>query len=304
MTFYYILIVLSTVLFGANFVCNDLYRKDRGSSLLVSLEFTLISSAISLLVFLAMNGFRFECTPFIVIMAFLSALNGFGFTFFSLKSLGVINLSLYSLFSMLGGMMIPFLQGIIFYGEAVTVANLICFVLIILALLLTVERKDKKRGGTVYYIGVFVLNGMSGVLAKIYNTAPFDKGSAEIAPVSYFVMSGFITVALCGALLTYFYSRGETITSVMSLKSTLVCGASGVLNRVANYILIIALMHVPSSVQYPMVTGGVMIVSTLACFIMKNKPSKKEIISVLIAFVALVILVIPALNIELFNIKL
>ena len=119
MTFYYILIAFSTVLFGANFVCNDLYRKARGSSLLVSLEFTLISSAISLLVFLAMNGFRFECTPFIVIMAFLSALNGFGFTFFSLKSLGVINLSLYSLFSMLGGMMIPFLQGIIFYGEAV-----------------------------------------------------------------------------------------------------------------------------------------------------------------------------------------
>jgi drug/metabolite transporter (DMT)-like permease len=51
-----------------------------------------------------------------------------------------------------------------------------------------------------------------------------------------------------------------------------------------------------------MVTGGVMIFSTIACFIMKNKPSKREIISVAVAFAALVILVLPFLNIELLSI--
>ena len=67
-----------------------------------------------------------------------------------------------------------------------------------------------------------------------------------------------------------------------------------------NYMLVIALLVVPSSVQYPMVTGGVMIVSTLACFLMKNRPSKRELISVAVAFVAFVILVLPGLDIKLF----
>ncbi|MBQ7386781.1 MAG: hypothetical protein IJW03_01305 [Clostridia bacterium] len=301
MSFYYLLIILSTVMFGASFVCKDMYRRERGSGVLISLEYTFISSAISLVVFLAMNGFRFECTPFILIMGLLSALNGFGFTLCSFKSLGIINLSLYSLFSMLGGMLLPFLQGIIFYSEPVTVANLVCFLLIVAALLLTLEGGERKRGGTVYYIGVFVLNGMSGVLAKIYNTAPFDKGDAATAAVSYSAMAGFISLVISGALVLYLRGKKNEDAPAMTLKSNIVCGVGGVINRVANYILVIALLHVPSSVQYPMVTGGVMIFSTLACFVLKTKPSKREILSVAIAFIALVILVIPALDIKLFN---
>ena len=298
---YYALIVLSTVMFGTNFICKDVYRRYRGASVTISLQYTLISCAVSLVLFLAMNGFRFDCTPFLFVMSLLSALVGFGFTYFSFKSLGVINLSLYSLFSMLGGMVLPFLQGILFFGEPVTVANLICFTLIVLALLITVDfGGEKKRGGTVFYIGVFVLNGTSGVLAKILNSAPFDKGSSPA--VSYSVISGFISLLISGLLLLYFTNKNESPLPKITLKSNLVCGASGVINRVANYVLVLALVYVPSSVQYPMVTGGVMIFSTLACFVMKNKPSKREMISVAVAFVALVILVLPFLDIKLFSI--
>lgn len=295
---YYTLILLATLLFGANFVCNDVYRRERGSSVVISLQFTVISCSVSTLFFLAINGFRFDCTWFLFLLALVGAVNSFLFSLCTFKSLGIINLSLYSLFSMLGGMVLPFLQGIIFFGEAVTVANLICFLLIVFALVLTVEKNGDKKGGTLYYVGVFVFNGMSGVLAKILNAAPFDKGT--VPAVSYSVLSGFLSILLSGLLLFYFTEKHPEKLPPMSLRSNIVCAGSGVINRVANYMLVIALLHVPSSVQYPMVTGGVMIVSTLACFIMKNKPSKKEVISVAIAFIALVILVLPSLNIKLF----
>lgn len=296
----YALIMLSTVMFGVTFVFNDLYCRERGSNVIVSLQYTFLSCVASLLLFVSMNGFRFECTPFLFVMSLLSALVGFGFSYFSFKSLGIINLSLYSLFSMLGGMMLPFLQGIIFFGEPVTVANLICFVLIVFALLITVDFSEKKKGGTVYYIGVFVLNGMSGVLAKILNSAPFDKGSNPA--VSYSVLSGFISLLVSGTLLLFLLDKRKEKLPRISVRSTVLCCAGGMINRVANYILVIALLAVPASVQYPMVTGGVMIVSTIACFVMKNKPSRREIISVGVAFAALVILVLPFLQIELFKI--
>ena len=39
-----------------------------------------------------------------------------------------------------------------------------------------------------------------------------------------------------------------------------------------------------------MVTGGVMIVSTISSFLMGIKPSKKEVVAVLIAFIAMLVL--------------
>lgn len=287
-------------MFGANFICKDLYRRERGSSVVISLQYTLISCSVSLLVFLAMNGFKFECTWFLLVMGLIGAVSSFLFSLCSFKSLGIINLSLYSLFSMLGGMVLPFLQGILFFGEPVTVANLICFILIVGALIITVEKGENKKGGTIYYIGVFVLNGVSGVIAKIVSVVPVEKGADPAA--NYSIISGFLSLLISGLLLLYFTEKYPEKLPKMTFRSNMICGASGVINRVANYILIIALAFVPSSVQYPMVTGGVMIVSTLACFLLKNKPSRREIISVAVAFVALVILVLPFLQIKLFAI--
>ena len=64
----------------------------------------------------------------------------------------------------------------------------------------------------------------------------------------------------------------------------------GTIGKIANFLLVIALAHVDASVQYPMVTGGTMIVSTLICFFGDRKPSKKEIASVVLAFIGMLLL--------------
>ena len=163
-------------MFGGCFKLNDLYCARMGTSLKVSLHFALISSLAALPVLWAICKFAPTVTPFTLLIASLSAVNGILFSFCSFKALGRINLSLYSLFSMLGGMALPFVQGILFFGEELTVAKVVCFVLVALALAVTVKPvSDGKKGGLIYYIGVFVLNGMSGVLSKILVSAPFEK---------------------------------------------------------------------------------------------------------------------------------
>jgi drug/metabolite transporter (DMT)-like permease len=67
---------------------------------------------------------------------------------------------------------------------------------------------------------------------------------------------------------------------------------SGSLNKLGNFILLIALSHVDSSVQYPMVTGGIIIVSTIISYFGDKKPNKKELLSVAAAFLGLLFLFI------------
>ena len=101
---YYGLILLSVAIFGGCFGLDDLYQRRRGTSLRISLEYSLLSALAGLTVLSVINGFRIEVTLFTLIMALLSALTGFEYTFCSFRALRTINLSLYSVFAMLGGM--------------------------------------------------------------------------------------------------------------------------------------------------------------------------------------------------------
>ena len=72
------------------------------------------------------------------------------------------------------------------------------FFLCCVALLLTVEGgNEKKRKGRIYYVAIFILNGMSGVLSKIFATAPFEKTSAA----SYSMYSAGMKILLALFLL-------------------------------------------------------------------------------------------------------
>ena len=281
---YYLLIILSVIIFGGCFFLQDKYRQRCGSNLKISLQFSLTSSIFGLIALFCINGCKVEFTPFTLIMSMLSALNGIGFTFCSFKALGIINLSLFSLFSMLGGMLLPFLQGIIFFGEGITWAKIICVILITVALILTVEKGDKRKG-TIYYAGIFILNGMSGVLSKIFTSAPFEKASPE----GYSILSALCTIILCFIILLIFF-REKDENAKPRISTLAISAGSGIFNRLANLILVIALSHVDASVQYPMVTGGVMIVSTLICFFGDKKPSKREILSIIVSFAGMLAL--------------
>ncbi len=76
----------------------------------------------------------------------------------------------------------------------------------------------------------------------------------------------------------------------LTLKSTAIGVLSGTGNKVANFLLVIALSHVDASVQYPMVTSGVMIISTLLCFFGPKKPSRRELLSVFVGFAGMLAL--------------
>ena len=278
---YYGVLLAAVTMFSFQFLFNGIFEKEYGNGLRAMLVFSAGSSLVGFLILLIINGFKFEFTWFSLLMAFFASLDSIGYTYFSLKALGRINLSLYSMFSMLGGMILPSVVGILFYNEELTVGKGICYALLMLSLLLSSKRGEKKSG-YIYYMGVFVLNGMSGVLSTIFQNAPYEKTSAA----GYSMLIALLALILCLVFLPFVKGSGERLTK----KAVVSMGGYGVLCRVGNYLLLIALAHLPASAQYPFVTGGVMIISTIISLFTKNKPSKREITGVAISFAALIIL--------------
>jgi len=285
----YGLLTISTVMFGFMFFFKDIFRKNYGSGLKATLVMNIGGSFFGFIALVLINGFVLEFSPFALIMAIISTVNGLLFSFCSLKSLGKINLSLYSLFSMLGGMALPFVSGILFHGEAFTVSKAVCFIIITVALLLTVEKSDNKSGA-IYYIGIFIFNGMSGVISKVYQALPYEK----ISSAGYSILTAISSVLISLILLVFVKGEKKRI----NFPCIVAMAGSGILGKVANWLLLIALLNLPASAQYPFVTGGTMVVSTIISFFSDKKPTKKEIIAVILSFIGIVLLIlIPEIQI-------
>ena len=292
---YYGVVTVAVIMFGAQFLFNSKYERECGNGIGATFLFSFIGGGIGVISLMIINGISISATPFTLIIASLSALNSILYTFCSLKAFERINLSLYSLFAMLGGMMLPFIQGIVFYDEPITIAKAVCVIFVIAALSLCTVKSDRK-GGTIYYIGVFVLNGMSGVMAKIFQSSHLPKTSNAM----YSVWGALIHVMISGSVLLIMLiaskaskkDKNKVILKKPSGKAVLFASSCGILNNLANFLLLIALAVLPSSVQYPFVTGGVMIVSTVFSFFTGSRPSKKEILSVCLSFIGIMALVL------------
>lgn len=283
MQVYYGIVMLSVIMFGVQFLLNDRYEKLSGNRAGATFALNFLSSVAGFLCLLAINGFRLEWTPFTAFCALASALNSLLYTACSLKALSRITLSLYSLFSMLGGMLLPFLLGLIFYGEPLTAGKVICVILIAVALVLSVSGKIRSTD-MIYYLGIFVLNGMSGVIAKLFESGSYPKASAA----GFSILSVAIKALISGVILLMIQKNYPKPKG----KSVIIALLGGLFNPVANFLLLIALAVLPASTQYPMVTGGVMIVSTVFAAVIGQKPCRRELLAVGLSFLGLLALVL------------
>ena len=279
----YGLVIVAVIMFGLTFFTNEKYQKETGSGLYQAMHYNLLCCVLSLPIMFAFNGFKIEYTHFTLVFALLACANNLLFIICSLHAFNRVNLSVYSMLCMLGGMLLPVVVGIVFYNEKITLGLILCIVFVIVSLAIMLDKKSgTKKGGFLIYAGVFVFNGLSGVLSKIYTDATMPKASS----MGYSLLIVMVTLVIC-LIAVLCLHRKRISVSKTAVFSGLV---SGPLSKIANYFLLVALAVLPSSVNYSFVTGGTIIVSTIIACFTKNKPKTREWIAVAIAFVGILLL--------------
>lgn len=293
----YAFLITAAFLYSLMFLTNRGYQRNNGTGLRVALTFTLYTSLIALGIFLVLtvigkisgfgvlSGFKLEFSWFSFLLAIFSSFILIGYSIFSIKALGEVNLSLYSIFAMLGGMLLPSIYGLIFSKEPLTWGKIACYVLIAVALILTFEkgRKGSKRS-LIYCFGVFVLNGLSGVVTSIHREPQFAH--LAISSEDYTMTNRAINVVLCLVVLLIVYKKFPKlqIRDIGNVSGNAVCSGMG------NLLQLIALVSLPSSVLFPIITGGTMLFSMIVSFIIKEKPSVKTIIASVLAAASTVLM--------------
>lgn len=283
---YYFLLVLSTLLYALAFYLNQRVERECESGFDTAVLLSTVSWAGTFVLLMIVMRADVQFTPFSLLCALIHSFCMVLFAVLNLKALSKVDLSKYSMFTMLGGMLVPFAAGILFFSEPLSVGKILCCILVMAALYLDSRGGKTDKKAVLYLIAVFFVNGSFGVITTVHQ----NSGMEVVGSLQYMAMSAII-ISLFGAIwLAIRKIKNKDKKIVKTKKAYINMLLYGLVNNGAELILLVAIKHVQATVQYPIVTGGVIIFSTLLSLLLSEKKNYKSLIPVGVAFAGLLCL--------------
>lgn len=288
---YFIMLVVAAIGIAGNFSLTKVYQKSMGTALYESVVFNMLVGLFGAVLFWVLYGFRLEYTAYSALIAFLiSFLVGF-YTMIGFKLMSMGSMTVYTIFLMLGGAVVPYVYGIFFLDESVSTAKIIALLLIAFSVILNSSGKISEKQSLKFLllcVAVFFINGATSVLAKIHQ---IETNYKVVSSEDFIVLKNAMRFLTFG--LIFPFCRKKSIKEGFSKKMYLVMLGSAVVSSFSYLLQLNGAANLPATVIYPVVTGGSVVATSLfdrLCF--KQKLHSRTIISIVICVVALVLFVV------------
>lgn len=312
---YYAMLIGASFLFGSQFMVTKAFEKNYGKTVRASLSFSLLYSLFAGVIFfiikLVSSGTVFNLNSFSLCMAFGLSLVNILSSAIGIKTLALGDIAVYSLFLMLGGMIVPFFAGIVFLKESVSVCNLIGVAIMIIALCLPVffgkknknageaqtDGNTKKKTSVFFYVlcvFLFILNGLSSTLSKFNSVR---EGAALGAEFTFYTYGIQFVISLAAFALTTALGKSDKTQNeekqpgILFRPVAIGCGAAfGAVNGTAFLMSSVAAEHVVAVAQYPLITGATILFSSLLAFLFyREKPTALQLVQIVISLAATIL---------------
>lgn len=142
---YYFLLTVAAILLGADFSLCKIYQKKFGANPTSVFFFNAISGFATAVIFFVINGFKLNFSLYSFIMA--GCMNAlvmlYNIIYFKLLKYGSV--SAYTVFLMSGGMLLPYVFGLIFLNESFSSLRTVGLIVILVGVILSNFRYRTHR---------------------------------------------------------------------------------------------------------------------------------------------------------------
>lgn len=277
----HLLLVFAVILQAGDFAMNKLYQQHCGTSIRAGLKFNMLLGLLSALLFWVVGGFRIELCWYSALMAagFSAAVMLYNLIGFRILQKG--SMALYTMFLMTGGMLLPFLCGLAFWGEAFSPWRLIGLLLLIGAMVLSGIGKEKPDKKTMLLcIAVFLLNGCTSIFSKLHQ---METVQHTVSSSDFVVYTALLKALMAGIALLFV--KGKADHKVKGLPMVFIL-LSALFSGVSYFCQLLGQVNLPATVLFPFITGGIMVCSTVAGMVFfKEKPSKTVLLGIALGFI-------------------
>jgi len=298
----YFILLLAVLCIAVQFNINKLYQKQYIKGLGDILFFPFLCGTVNIVFFtllgIALYGqlpsfsiFSMGMSVLLAIVSTLSALVG-------ILVLKYGSLSVYSIFMMLGGMILPYFYGVLLLGEALSATRIAGFLILICALPLSVLKPKGDKGGVsskYYYILcilIFCINGTISIISKTHSI-----NTMAVPAANFIALTSVCQTIISGAVYGIYAKRHVIMkqTNDKPNKTRMVITVLFfiVISGIGYLLQLIAAKTVPAVVLFPFITGGGIVLSTLiARIFFKEKLAPLALCGIAIALVGTVVFLI------------
>ena len=286
-----LLIFCVVLLFTAqSFLCRLYTERYPGKPEMASPVFTVVSGLFIACFTFAFAGFSFSAQWETVLLGVGNAVVLFGYNFFLIRASQLGSYAIMMVFSIAGGIVIPAITAAGFFGDDITLPQILSILAIFVAVyLINLKENDKqngnKKGFLLACLGLGLCNGLycSSLDAQVRLTG--EEESAELLILT------FGCAALISLFSTVFAQRKETLRVFRQTTGSLVflLSCSAVAAAAAN-MLLYGISHINNTILlYTFDNSGVLLFSVLiSCLFFKERLNRINIVGCVLMCAALV----------------
>jgi len=211
-------------------------------------------------------------------------------------------MSIFTLFLMIGGMLLPYIFGIFFLEENITIFKIMGMVLLVGALIVNALFEIKKQPQAektkpIFWficITAFVLNGSSSIITKIHAT-----NAQSTSSICFLFLTAAFTslIALIASIIVFLSQKKKSVehidinlkTSIFFIILSVVLGGLTGGSTLCN---IEAAKTMSAVIEFPIITGGVTILTAVFALIaFKERITKPSLICLIVISVGMVLFI-------------
>lgn len=285
----YLMLILSTVVMAVDFCLDKQYQRIAGTSMRTGLRYNIIWGALVTVIFFVINGCKLNITKFSLIMAVAFALCIVIYKIIGLTILKSGGISLYTMFLMTGGMIVPYVYGLISLGESFEILPFIGLITVLTAVVMAYYGTVKfSKTLLVLCIIVFVVNGLTSVITKVHQT---ETVMPAVSSMELLILTS-LSRSILSAIAYPFAVKSDNAKTPFPRSCITVIIVSALICGVSNMINFTYAKTIPATVIYPIITGGTILFSILGDrLIFKEKLTKKMTIGVVLCIIGLIMFI-------------
>lgn len=249
-----------------------------------------ISAIIACVCLFFANGCEINFTDTTIIYAFFFGFLSAASLFFTMYAYSHISLTLTSIISSAGAIIVPMLFGLLINNEPASFKLILSAFLMLIAAVLPVI-KDVSFGSSkkfIWFLALyFVFSGLSNILNKLYTQAENVTDT-----LSYFFLTNVFMFFICGVgiICTLIISRKKGTFDRITLPHAINSGTRTVLSLIVSYLSLSVLTIIPVSL-YAVLSSSIALIGNaiVSRFIFKEKMSIAAKISFVLAIASIFI---------------
>ncbi len=286
----YLFLFFAIVAFSTQSIFTKKYQTKSSGGVYYGAFYSMVYGLILCMAFFILSSFKISFTFEAILWALIYAVSTVLCQICVIIALQKGYVGIVSMFSLSGGLIIPFMAGVLFWSETIGKFKIIGCGLIVLAFIYkNMGNKKEEKSNMVFVLlclVIFITNGFVSVASKAHQISVNRVGTNNFL----FICSALTTViSLLVVVLSYRKNKSKNIMN-QKFKVTYLFFILGyaLMNGVGNYFSLTAAKTLDASVQFPILSALIVcITSALAFLVFKEKLRKRDIIAMAVNIVGI-----------------